>query len=77
MGGRGTFLRKKKKQDLKKSIVKHDKHTFSPVESSDGKAQRGGPLDGWVPWMVSVDNNWTLKTWEPGDSIRAFFEMVK
>lgn len=25
-------------QDLKKSIVKHDKHTFSPVESSDGKA---------------------------------------
>ena len=26
-------------QDLKKSIVKHDKHTFSPVESSDGKAK--------------------------------------
>ncbi|CAE8626532.1 unnamed protein product, partial [Polarella glacialis] len=25
-------------EDLKKSIVKHDKHTFSPVESSDGKA---------------------------------------
>ena len=25
-------------KDLKKSIVKHDKHTFSPVESSDGKA---------------------------------------
>merc|ERR1712203_840613 len=25
-------------EDLKKSIVKHDKHTFSPRESSDGKA---------------------------------------
>lgn len=36
-----------KKQDLKKSIVKHDKHTFSPVESSDGKAPQGGGV-GWV-----------------------------